>query len=500
MIDLSKVRVMWCPWPGMQTEFVNAAEFEVFGGGSKGPGKTDLLIAAAVRQVHKEAYKALITRETGPQLLEIIDRTHRRFPKLAQSPAWNGETRRWTWPSGATLKFEAIGTVDECARIQGMEWSMVGQDEVANVPDERVVDTIQAEIRCPDPTVVRMWRGTGNPGKAGHAWTKRRFVEPCGKNGRRVIVRVVRLPNGTEARLARRYIPGTVLDNPIYANDPLYMAQLATLPEVLRMQLLYGDWDAGVGFALGELNEGKHFVRPFKVPPTWVHFGGLDVGFAHWWVLVWMVADEDGNVYVVDTVRGRRMLPYLIAERIKSRVPTLDRFQYIHSDLYPMQERRDRGDNTPSIQEELMKQDVLISAGNIDRKKGLNNLRYYLAWRGIGPGGTDVKPALRFFDTPGNRWLFEQLQAMVTDEADMEDVLKVDANPETGEGGDDGYDALRVGMASRPPRAIGTFYQGEVRAFSKQTLAYMVEVLYRDKPLPQGAQNDPSLYTYLTGV
>jgi hypothetical protein len=57
---------------------------------------------------------------------------------------------------------------------------------------------------------------------------------------------------------------------------------------------------------------------------------------------------------------------------------------------------------------------------------------------------------------------------MVVDPDDMEDVLKVDSNPETGEGGDDGYDALRVGMASRPPRAIGSFFKGDVRAFSSR--------------------------------
>jgi hypothetical protein len=61
-----------------------------------------------------------------------------------------------------------------------------------------------------------------------------------------------------------------VLDNPIYANDPLYMAQLATLPEVLRRQLLYGDWNAGVGTALDELEERVHIVRPFHVPEHWI--------------------------------------------------------------------------------------------------------------------------------------------------------------------------------------------------------------------------------------
>jgi len=498
--DPNRVRVLWAPFPGMQTSFVNAAEFEVFGGGAKGPGKSDCLIASAVRQVHKPRYKALLCRETGPQMEELIDRTHRLFPKMGSRPFWRGDLRRWTWPSGATLKFEAIGTPADVDRIQGKEWSFIGHDEVANVPDERTIDLEQAEIRSPDPSILRMWRGTGNPGKAGHTWLKRRFIKPCGEDGRRIIIRRVRLPNGSVARLSRRFIPGTVLDNPIYATDPLYMAQLATLPEVLRRQLLYGDWNAGVGTALDELDEAVHLVRPFKIPPDWRHFAGLDYGYAHWWVLCWMTVTEDGDVFVIDTVRGRRQKPPQVAERIKSRVP-VEKLDYIHSDLYPMQERKDRSDATPSIQEEMLRDhDLVLAQGNIDRKKGLNNLRYYLAWRGLGPEGADATPALRFFDTPGNRWLFEQLETMVTDESDPEDVLKVDCDPETGEGGDDGYDALRVGMASRPARPIGTFFKGPVRAFSKQTLHFMVEHLYRDRPLPASMSDDPGLYTYLTGV
>lgn len=498
--DPSRVRVLWVPFPGMQTRFVNAGEFEVAGGGAKGPGKSDCVIAASTRQIDKPRYKALITRETGPQMEELIARTHRNFPKMPQKPAWRGDLRRWAFPSGASIKFEAIGTVEDVDRIQGQEWSFVGQDEVGNIADERVVDLVQAEIRCPDPTVIRMWRGTANPGKHGHSWFKRRFVIPCGADGRRVIVRRVKLPGGMEARLTRRFIPGTVLDNPIYANDPLYMAQLATLPEVLRKQLLYGDWDAGIGAALDELDESVHFVRPFRIPPDWVHFGGLDLGYAHWSVFCWLVSTEDGEVYCVDTVRGRRMKPPAFAERLKSRVP-MDKILTIDTDTYAMQERRDRSDATPSIQEEYQRDhDILLRQGNTDRKKGLNNLRYYLAWRGIGIDGEDGRPALRFFDTPGNRWLFEQLQAMVTDEADPEDVLKVDCDPETGIGGDDGYDALRIGMASRPPRALGDFYKGPVTAFSKQTLHYMTEHLYRDRPLPGGTAMDEGLYTYLTGV
>jgi hypothetical protein len=431
-------------------------------------------------------------------------RTHRLYPRMAGKPAWNGDGHgRWTWPGGGRVIFESIATPEDVEKIQGKEPSVIAHDEVGNVADERVVELEQAELRSPDPRIVRMWRGTANPGKAGHAWIKRRFIAPCGADGRRILVRRVKLPNGMEAALTRRFIPGTVLDNPIYANDPMYMAQLALLPEVLRRQLLYGDWNAGVGAALDELEATIHIRPRFVVPNHWTMYGAFDYGFAHNWVWIHFAASEDGDVWVCDTVRGRRHQLHEIAQRVKSRVPVFDpRYLYTHADNYVIQSKKERDENPVTITELMSREHNLILAqGNTDRKAGLLNLRYYLAWRGIRPDGSDGVPALRFMDTPGNQWLFEQLQAMVVDEADMEDVLKVNSNPETGEGGDDGYDALRVGMASRPARAIGQFYRGDVRAFSQQTLAYMVETLYRDTPglLPGGANEGGDLATYLSG-
>lgn len=491
--------VLWAPFPGPQTEFCAAAEFEVLFGGAKGPGKTDCLLMAATRQVDRPRYKAYITRETGPQLDELKMRSHRLFSRMASKPAWNGDGHgRWTWPSGAVLIFESIGKPEDVEKIQGQEPSYVGQDEVGNIPDERTINLVQAEIRSPDPRIVRMWRGSANPGKPGHQWIKRRFVRKCGADGRRIYVRRVPLPGGREARLTRRYIPARVTDNPVYANDPMYMAQLMTLPEVLREQLLFGNWDAGYGAALDELDEDVHFCRPFRLPEYWVRFGAMDWGFSHPWVFGYFAVNEDGTVFVVDTVRGRRHLPHDIFGRIVNRFSNHEwgadvfhrEYRYTVAGHDVNAKVRARGENTPSIAEQFGEMGLTLTLANIDRAQGLNNLRHYIAWKGLGPNGEHDEPAVRFFDTPGNRWLVEQLQGMTVDEDDMEDVLKVDADPVTGEGGDDGYDMLRYGMASRPPRAIGTFLEEQPQAFSKASLAYEVEWKYRDREAPSGGRSN----------
>jgi hypothetical protein len=300
----------------------------------------------------------------------------------------------------------------------------------------------------------------------------------------------------------RRFIPGTVLDNPIYASDPLYLATLMTLPETLRKQLLFGDWFASSGTALDELMPEKHIVPRFVVPDHWPRFGGFDYGYAHWWVWPYFAVNDDGRVVVVDTVRGRRQKPHQIAERVLTRLDIHHpSYLYTMADSYSFQSKKEVNDNTPTISDLLMPHGIVLAqATGIDRKKGLTNLRYYTAWKGINPDGTDGDPALVWMDTPGNRWAFEQLQSMTLDEDDPEDVLKVDADPETGEGGDDAYDAIRVAMASRPPRAIGEFYKQPVGAFTPTTLAHMVEQLYRDRPLPQPSGAGTDALTLYTGV
>jgi hypothetical protein len=475
-----------------------AGEFEVLFGGAKGPGKSDCILMGALHQVEEERYKALILRETFGELQDLVDRSHMYFPKLAAKPHWNGELKRWQFPNrsynsptgagGGIVQFHYCRRKEDVTAVQGKEWAYIGYDELGKVPDEQVWILLSAEVRCPNPRVLWRMRASANPGQSGHGWLKRRFVKPCGIDGSRILVRKVTLPNGAVSRITRRYIPARVTDNPVYANDPVYMAQLFTLPEVLRKQLLYGDWDAGYGQALAELDEGIHIVRPFEVPEHWTQFGSFDWGFAHNWVFVWWAADEDGSLWVLDTVRGRRHLVHDIAGRIKSRVP-VEQLRYIHAG----HDIRGKGvgardDNTPTLQEEFMEYGIVMGLANTDRKLGLMNARHYVAYKGIGYEGEDSDPGMRFFDTPGNQWLFAQLQDMVVDEDDMEDVLKVDADPMTGQGGDDGYDAWRYGLASRPQRAIGLFSQGVVRAFSQQSLQYEIEHKYRDKAMPQGQQ------------
>ena len=482
-VDLEEnEEVIWEPNSKPQSDFTASTEDEVFYGGAKGGAKSDAIVAKPLRQVHLERFKALILRQTFPEVQELIDRSHRLYPSI-NKPVWSGGLKRWRWPNpnsltgagGGIVQFGHCKSVDEVKQFHGGEWASIGFDEVADVADEQIWVQLLAENRCPNPEVRRQAHGSGNPGKPGHGWIKRRFINLCGRQGEHIYTYEMKVPGlGTVTR-ARRFIPAKVTDNPVYANDPIYMANLMSLPEVLRRQLLYGDWDAGFGMALEELDEVMHFVPVFEPPSHWRQFGSFDWGYQHPWVFGRYCVSEDGVIYKMETLRGRHMSDRRIAERIKERV-NVEELSYIVAghDCWAQHKAR-RDDATPSTAERFAAEGIHLTQANIGRYVGLRNLREQVAWKSIEPGGGDGEPNFFWMDTEANHKAFETIQVIVVDPDDPEDALEVDAEPTTGEGGDDDYDEWRYALASRPARTMPTWTEQDVRAWSKATLIHEME-------------------------
>jgi hypothetical protein len=274
------------------------------------------------------------------------------------------------------------------------------------------------------------------------------------------------------------------------------MAKLFSLPEMLRRQLLYGDWEAGFGMGLDELNEDVHFVRPFGIPPNWIQFGAFDWGFSHPWVFGHYAVDEDGAIYKVDTISGRLQSDLLIAEAINHYIdiPAL-RYIVAGHDCWAHHKAR-RDDTTPSTEERFASRNIYMTQASIARYAGLRNFREQIAHKGTGLNGEDGEPNFYLMDTPGNRKCFTGLQSMIINPDDPEDVLKMNADPITGVGGDDYYDESRYALASRPGRASSNWKDQEVRAFAKTTLLYEMEKSRRHKsgPLTNPDQDEHDLY------
>jgi hypothetical protein len=438
--------VIWQPFEGFQQAALAANADEVFIGGAKGPGKTDILTVKPLKWAHKPMAANLFLRQTYKELERPLDRAHQiysRFP-VSKRPAWNGEKQRFTWPSGAFTRYGHCRTASDVSSYQGGNWSQILYDEAGNQPDERVIELLISELRCPDPSIRRQFVGSGNPGFAGHPVMKRRYVVPCGMLGENIAWTRAVLPTGDVRWWSRQFVPGRVTDNPIYANDPTYMMQLMLLSDRMQRCLLYGDWDAATGVALDELEPSVHLVKPFECPAHWPFISGFDWGYAHWSVFMWGRIDDDGRIWVCDTIKKRLMRDWDLAGAMKESAP-VQALRNVQSGHDCWHERRDRGENAPQTAEYFLGQHIHLVKANIDRAMGYANLLQYFAWRPTAylP---QRQPMVQFFDTPGNRWLVEDhLPSLVMDPDDPRDVLKVETDGESGRGGDDGYDCLVAG-------------------------------------------------------
>lgn len=433
--------IIWTPLPGMQTRFLARQEFEVLAGGAAGPGKTDCLVND-LRYFHQPWCHRLFVRRTITELGECIARSHKVVPAVFPTATWNESKKIWTFPSGATWRFSYCENMKDATRHQGAEYTELFVDELTQIHDEAIYLFLRSRVRSADPVAQQHLRvrATTNPGGPGHQWVKARWVDTCGRHG----------GSFRDAQgLWRAFIPGRLDENPYL--DDAYRKNLEQLPKVLQQQLLDGDWEAGLHTAFPDLNDEIHFVEPFEIPDWWHQWGGHDWGFRHHAVTVHMCEDEHGLQYVVDTCWSRLKHPDQIAEAIWERlnVPEIAVIFCGPDIRYDSKARRGSDEHGKTVADQYVEAGLPIADASISRRAGYSHLLDLLSFRERGASGDDIVPRLRFMDTPGNRKLVHQLRSLIVDPDDPRDVLKVDADLLAGNGGDDGYDALRYGSFTR---------------------------------------------------
>ena len=235
--------------------------------------------------------------------------------------------------------------------------------------------------------------------------------------------------------LKRRFIPANLFDNPYLADDGMYEANLLSMPEHLRRQLLEGDWDIAEGAAFPEFNRKIHVVEPFDIPDNWTKFRAADYGYSSYTGILWMAVDpSDESIYVYRELYVSKVLAEDLADMVlEAEYGERMRYGVLDSSLW-----HKRGDTGPSIAERMIAKGCRWrpadrSAGS--RVSGKNEIHRRLQ---VDPD--TEKPRMRFFNNCQKT--IEQLPTIPLDKRNSEDV---DTNSE-----DHLYDALRYGVMTRP--------------------------------------------------
>lgn len=329
------MNVIWTPQEKQQ-RFMERPEYEALYGGAAGGGKSDSLLAEALRQVHIPHYRALILRKTYPQLSELIDRSRELYSAVFPSARYNSTNHVWVFPSGAKIYFGSMQHAKDKIQYQGKRYDFIGFDELTHFTFEEYSYMFSRNRPGGEGTRVYI-RATANPGGIGHGWVKQRFITAAEPLTPIVDNYTVTTPEGEQISIKKKriFVPASVFDNQkLLSNDPEYLASLAMLPEAEKKALLYGDWDSFSGQVFTEWkNDPEHYldrrwthvIEPFKVPSDWLIYRGFDFGFAKPFSVGWYAVDRRGCIYRIAEYygctetpnTGLKIDPYEIATEIK---------------------------------------------------------------------------------------------------------------------------------------------------------------------------------------
>lgn len=280
-VGKSMARHIWMPLPGPQTMAYKSQADVVGYGGSAGGGKSDLAIGKALMRHHE----VLIMRREATQLKGIL----RRMEQLLGSrDGYNGQDRRWSkaGPREVDIEFGSCPNLGDETKHQGNPHDLLVLDEATNFLESQVNfllgwnRTVREGVHCqalmafnPPTSIEGRWvvaffapwldvRHDLYPTAPGvlrycvtvpgdnesyhYVWVE--DARPC------VLIDgeieydfdpAEYRPEDIVVPQSRTFIPSRISDNPHLAKSG-YMRVLQAMPEPLRSQLLYGDFQAGM--------------------------------------------------------------------------------------------------------------------------------------------------------------------------------------------------------------------------------------------------------------
>ena len=284
-------------------------------GGAAGPGKTLALIvdhmmacAQFSRQDAPEVH-TLLLRRTHPKLAStVITRFREKIPKEFYE-SFNESKCIVTWRNGSTTQFGAMQYEHDVWGWQG-QWYKIGYDELTEFTFSQW-QNISAWNRCPvSPHATK--DGATNPIGVGARWVESLFVKhrSCPE---------MDANQKTQYRANDyAYFPATYRDNPLYANDPNYLANLDSYQTAISQALKLGIWGIAGGYFEGAWDEAYNVYPAESVVmhPRWRKWLGGDWGFDHNSAIHWFSMDYQGIVRIYRELIVNRHTAEELAERI----------------------------------------------------------------------------------------------------------------------------------------------------------------------------------------
>lgn len=393
-----RLELDYSPTP-RQRAFHDSREDEVLYGGAAGGGKTCAVVMDAfLRCARHPGTVAYLFRRTYRELEDtLVPEALRRIPRALGR--YSAQAHELKLVNGSCLRFRHCQKDADRFLYQGAEIHWLYIDELTHF-SQTVYDFLRSRLRANAALGIHpLVRATSNPGGAGHAWVKARFIDPVPPD----TVRTERVEAaGLRGEHTLRYIPARVQDNPHLA--PGYALELASKPPALRDALLYGRWDAFEGQVLTEWRDdpagyttglNTHVIAPFPIPSSWRRFRSFDFGYARPFSVGWWALDPQGTLYRyrewygctgVPNV-GLRLTPTAIARQIAASERAHEAGLHITGYADPSIWDGSRGE---SIAEQMQREGVYFLPAENARLAGLMQVHRRLEFDERGRCGVQV--------------------------------------------------------------------------------------------------------------
>lgn len=394
-------------------------------GGARGGGKSAIMLAQLVIDDCQRFpnLKALWLRKVGKANVEhLADMRTTILRGVKHTYKQDGTIRLFNGSRIVCGHFQNESDIDA---YLGVEYDVIGTEEATTLTDAKHRN-IRTSLRSSKPS----WRPreylTTNPGGIGHARIKKEFIDPW------------RLGRQTDTR----FIPSRCVDNRF--NNPEYIKILQSLPPGWqRRAWLDGDWDIAAGQFFTNWREDKHVIDYFDDRRAISWCMAMDYGYRHWLVCLLGCVTGDGQFVVVDCHRARQMTPREHAVHIREMMARHSLYDFgqleyavAGADIFATE-----SDGT-SVAAEFSNLGMHFEVAEMDRVNGWAAITHRLG----NPESEPFWPKLVVHKRC--QGLIERMPAMIHSEIKPEDMEKVDADPDTGEGGDDDVDCLRYLVAS----------------------------------------------------
>lgn len=370
------LEILWRSNPGPQTSFLQSTAREVFYGGAVGGGKTDALLACALRYVWHPKHRALMLRRTRPNLQEVIDRSLQLYPVAIPGAQWREAESRWRFPSGAIIQMGYTEHEKDVLNFKTFEYNMICFDEVTSFT-ENMYTFFFSRNRTKSSDLPLMVRSASNPGDIGHEWVLRRFIGSAATGDLRTPYEIykekVDIGEGrTPVTITRQFIPSSVWDNPSLPNREEYVAgMIASMSPEDVAAYLNGRWD----MLAGAMFKKPLIVldQPSMLDTDYIVLRAVDYGIDDPTCVLWGVFYPKANVLdIVSELYVKETPLDGIVQLIKAREALLKLRPTVISVGSPEMTNRKptpQGDNI-SISTMMAARGVPVERANVDRIGG----------------------------------------------------------------------------------------------------------------------------------